>query len=217
MRKSVLVGPLAAVVLLGGLFENNIETSKPDGAIRDWLASTGNGVWLVHAIAEAVAGVLLIVFAQVLRARLSGPAGTDPDDEVSRTLARTVGALGTALGAIVLVGAGLFAAVPVGRVFEGAPSPDPSVYRYLLSASASVFVIFLAVPAAALAASASSLGLRTGAMPRWLGIAGWVMAVLVLASAFVAPLMVFGLWLVVTGLGLAFSRTAVPAAQPALA
>ena len=214
MRKFALVGPLAAVVLLGGLFENNIETSKPDGAIRGWLATTGNGAWLAHAGAEALGGVLLIVFAQVLRARLVRPSETDG---VTRTLARTVGALGTALGAIVIVGAGLFGAVPIGRLFESAPAPDPSVYRYLMAASASVFVIFLSVPAAALAATTASLGLRTGAMPRWLGITGWVMAVLVLASAFVAPLMVFGLWLVVTGLGLAFSRSVVPAAQPVLA
>jgi hypothetical protein len=54
-------------------------------------------------------------------------------------------------------------------------------------------------------------------MPRWLGITGWVMALLILASAFVAPLMVFGLWLVITGGGLAFSRPRVAAAQAVLA
>ena len=214
MRKFALIGPLAAVVLLGGLFENNIETSKSDGAIHDWLAATGNGAWLAHAGAEALGGVLLIVFAQVLRSHLAGRGDVD---DVTRTLARTVGALGTALGATVLVGAGLFGAVPIGRLFENAPDPDPSVYRYLMAASASVFVIFLSVPAAALAATTASLGLRNGTMPRWLGITGWVMAVLILVSAFVAPLMVFGLWLVVTGLGLAFARTRVTAAQPVLA
>ncbi len=215
MKKSTLIGPLAAVVLLGGLFENNIETSKPDAAIHDWLVSTGNGTWLAHTTALAVAGVLLIAFAQVLRVRLTG--GGAQQDETARGLARAVAALGTTIGTMVLVGAGLFGAVPIGRLFEGAPDPDPSVYRYLMAASASVFVIFLSLPAATLAASASLLGLRLGTMPRWLGITGLVLAALILVSAFVAPLMVFGLWLVVTGGALTFGPRSVTAAQPALA
>jgi hypothetical protein len=209
MRKLTLLGPLAAVLLLGGLFENNIETSSSDGSIRDWLASTGNATWLGHAVAEALAGTLLVLFAQVVRARLS----RDADDETDSVLGRSVGALGTVLGVMVVVGAGLFAAVPVGRVFEGAPDPDPSSYRYLLSAAASVFVIFLSIPAAAFAATTSALGLRTGTMPRWLGWTGLVLAALMLLSAFVAPLMVFGLWLVLTGLALAVQRESQPSSS----
>ena len=217
MKKSTLLGPLAAVVLLVGLFEDNIGTAESDSTIRQWLAGAGNGSWLAHTAAEAVSGVLLVVFAQVLVGRLTRGSHVDATP-ASATLARCVSALGTTVGTTVVIGAGLFGAVPIGRLFEHAPDPDPSVYRYLMAASASVFVIFLSAPAAALAASASLLGMRLGTMPRWLGIAGLVLAALILVSAFVAPLMVFGLWLFVTGVGLAFDRAPVgDRPQPALA
>ncbi|MGN6250744.1 MAG: hypothetical protein ACTHNS_02895 [Marmoricola sp.] len=51
----------APVLIVLGLFETNIETSKPDAAITAWLASHGNGTWLAHASATALGAVLLIV------------------------------------------------------------------------------------------------------------------------------------------------------------
>ena len=86
-----------------------------------------------------------------------------------------------------------------------------------MAASASILVIFVSVPAAAFAGTAAVVGLTRGSAPRWLGYVGLGLAVLMLLSAFVAPLMVFGLWLFVSGIGLAVSRparhaVAVPAA-----
>jgi steroid 5-alpha reductase family enzyme len=54
-------------------------------------------------------------------------------------------------------------------------------------------------------------------MPRWLGYSGLALAVLMLVSAFVAPLMVFGLWLVVSGVALSArpSRGKLAAPRPA--
>ena len=150
MNKPTLLAPLAAVLLLAGLFEGNVATHSSDAAISDWLARTGNGGWIVHALAEVVAGILILAYAQVLRSRLGG------DDDI---LSRTLGALGTLVGSLVVVGAGLFAAVPIGRVFEHSPDPDPSSYRYLMAASASILVIFVSVPAAAFAGTAAVLGL----------------------------------------------------------
>lgn len=198
MRKLTLLGPVAAVLLVLGLFENNIETSKPDQQISAWLVRSGDAVWLLHAAAEALAALCLVVFAQALRIRLD--AGRDD------VLSRSVGAFGTMTATAAVVGAGLFAAVPIGRFFEDAPQPDPSVYRYLLAASASVLVVFLSIPAAGLAACTALLALQRGTAPRWLGVTGLVLAVLMVASALLAPLLVFGVWLVVTGLALSLSR-----------
>jgi hypothetical protein len=195
MRKLALLGPISAVLLIAGLFENNIETSSSNGAIDRWLAANGNAAWMEHAVAEAVAAVALLGFAHVLCSRLA-PTAHDP-------LGRLLTSLGAVLCSTIVVGAGLFAAVPVGRFFEDSPQPDASVYRYLLAASASVLVIFLSIPAAAFAATASALALRNASAPRWLGYAGVVLSMLMLVSAFVAPLMVFGVWLVVTGTTLA--------------
>lgn len=210
MRRITLLGPLAGALLLAGLFENNIETSASDQRIVDWLASTGHTAWLAHAFAEVLAGVLLVAFGHALRWRLAGP-------DAESALARTVSSMAVILGGTVVVGGALFAAVPVGAVFESAPAPDPSTYRYLMAAAASVLVIFASVPAAALAAATAALGLRAGTAPRWLGYTGLVLAVLMLASAFAAPLMVFALWLLVSGIGLAVSRPTVAAREPAYA
>jgi hypothetical protein len=198
MHKATLLAPLSAVLLLAGLFETNVATHSSDTVIAAWLARTGDGSWIIHALAEVVAGCLLLVYAQVLRSRLGG--GDD-------TLSRTLGALGTLVASMVVVGACLFAAIPIGRVFEHSPDPDPSAYRYLMAASASILVIFVSVPAAAFAGTAAVLGLRRGTAPRWLGYVGLGLAALMLISAFVAPLMIFGLWLFVTGIGLAVTRT----------
>jgi uncharacterized membrane protein len=115
------------------------------------------------------------------------------------------------LATLVVVGGALFAAIPVGRTFEQSPAPDASTYRFLMAASASVLVIFLSLPAAAFAGTTAVLGLRRRTAPRWLGYVGIGLSVLMLLSAFVAPLMVFGLWLVVSGVALAFAQ---PAARP---
>lgn len=212
MRAITLLGPVSAALLLGGLFESNIETSASDERISHWLATTGHGAWMAHALVEVLAGLLLVAFGHALRWRLGGAASDMP-------LARAVTSMATVLGAMVVIGGALFAAVPVGAVFENAPPPDPSTYRYLMSASAGVLVIFASVPAAGLAAATAALGLRTGTAPRWLGYAGLVLAVLMLASAFVAPLMVFGLWLLVVGITLAVhvSRPVSDAGQASMA
>lgn len=196
MRKLTLSGPAAAVLLMAGLFENNIETSQNDGAITSWLRAHGNLLWMSHATLTVLGGVLLLVYAQVLRSRLSA-THTGP-------LERSVGALGTLVATMMAVGGAVYAAVPVGRMFEDAPDPSAAVYRYLSAAAASVLVIFLSLPGAALCGCVSALGLRRETMPRWLGYTGLVLAVLMMISAFVAPLMIFGLWLAVSGVALSF-------------
>ena len=198
MHKLIWSGPVAAVLLIVGLFESNIETSSTDGAITAWLITHGNVSWLAHSFASTLAAVALVVFAHALRARVG-------DD----TAGSLVVSMSTLAAAMLAVGAALFAAVPVGRVFEGAPQPDPSTYRYVLSAAASVMVIFVSPIAAGMAASAGVGLLRSRTAPRWVAITSIVLAVLMLLSAFVAPLMVFGLWLLVTGVALGVRRPAV--------
>lgn len=202
MHRLVWSGPAAAVLLVVGLFESNIETSRPDHDITAWLAGHGNTGWLAHATASAVAAVLLIVFGQALRERLGRETAAGA----------LVASLATAAGAMVGLGAAVFAAVPIGRVFESAPDPDPSTYRYLSAAAAAMMVIFVAPACAALVATTGIAGMRIGTLPRWLGVVSVVLAVVIVASAFVAPLMAFVLWLLVTGVALGVRR---PAAQPA--
>ena len=145
MNKQTLLAPLAAVLLLAGLFEGNVATHSSDATISDWLARTGNAGWIVHALAEVVGGILILAYAQVLRSRLGGRG--------RRHLAhsRSPGHPGrNARGGrrrVLRRGSdrsGLRALAP----------PVPSSYRYLMAASASILVIFVSVPAAAFAGTA---------------------------------------------------------------
>ena len=203
MNRLVWSGPVAAVLLVFGLFESNIGTQESDRAITTWLAGHGDTPWLAHATASTVGGVLLVVFGHALRDRLGREAQG----------AGLVTALATMTGTMIAVGAALFAAVPIGRVFENAPDPDPSTYRYLSAAAASLMVIFLAPACAGLAGVVGVLGMRAGTLPRWLGVTSVVLGVLMIASAFVAPLIVFVLWLLLTGVTLGVRRLQ-PAAPP---
>lgn len=205
-RWTALAGPAAAALLLGGLWEDNVPTSSGDAEIGAWLAGAGNTGWMLHTLTLVAGGLLVAVFAQVLRGLLA------PGDE--GLVARLLGAAGTTCGSMAVTGAALFGAVPVGRLFEGSPDPSADTYRYLMAASVSVLVIFVAVPAAGLCGTAAVLVLRRGTAPAWLGWTSVVLTVLLVVSALVAPLVVFGLWLTLTGVVLAL-RGPQPTTAPA--
>jgi hypothetical protein len=115
---------------------------------------------------------------------------------------------------VLLVGAGLYAAVPAARAFTAAPAPDAAVSRYLLGASYGTLVMFSALAAATFAAAVSVAGLRTGALPRWLAVAGLPLSLLMLANALL-PMAVITLWTLVASVTMTVSRSrsAVPASR----
>ena len=194
-RLAPLSGVAGIACLVAGLATDKAPTSSwSDARITGWYATHGNGEWLVSAYLIAAAAPFLLIFAGVLRERLA----TAGASRVSRSV--LLGS-GTAFAVTALVGAALYAGVPAARVFAKAPAPTPDISRYLLGASYGTLVMFSAFVAALFAATVSIGSLRSGAIPRWLAIAGIPLSVLMLANA-VMPMAVITLWFLVTSITL---------------
>lgn len=199
MSVSARLAPLSGVAgiacLVAGLATDKAPTSSwSDSRITAWYAGHGNAEWLVSAYLIAAAAPFLLIFTGVLRERLAAAGGS----RLSRSV--LLGS-GTAFAVTALVGAALYAGVPAARVFAKAPSPSPDISRYLLGASYGTLVMFSAFAAALFAATVSIGSLRSGAVPKWLAVAGIPMSVLMLANA-VMPMAVITLWFLIVGITL---------------
>jgi hypothetical protein len=198
-RCAPLSGAVAIGLVVAGLATDQAPTSAwPDDRITAWYAAHGNGEWLLSAALIGLAAPFLLLFTASVVVRLAR-AGA------GRGTRSVVQGAGTMWAVVLLVGAGLYAAVPAGRAFTAAPAPDPAVSRYLLGASYGTLVMFSALAAATFAAAVSVAGLRTRALPRWLAAAGLPLSVLMLANALL-PMAVITLWTLVASVTLAVSR-----------
>jgi hypothetical protein len=113
-----------------------------------------------------------------------------------------------ALSAGIVQTAAMLAAEPakIAAFYRGAQGMDPQVLASLQDMNNSLFYLGF-MPQALLAAAAGGLAIRTGIFPAWLGWAGLVVAIAMLASIAAPPdsnlhtqaNVVFFLWLTVTG------------------
>lgn len=189
-RCAPLTGAVAIALVVAGLATDQAPTSSwPDDRITAWYAGHGNAEWLLSAALIGLAAPFLLLFTATLVDRL-GRAGA------GRATRSVVQGAGTLWAGVVLIGAGLYAAVPAARTFTAARPPDAAVSRYLLGASYGTIVMFSALAAATFAAAVSVAGLRTRALPWWLAVAGLPLALLMLANALL-PMAVITLWTLV--------------------
>lgn len=205
-RCAPLTGAVAIGLVVAGLATDQAPTSSwPDDRITAWYATHGSGEWLLSAALLGLAAPFLLLFTATVVDRLAR-AGAG---QVARSV---VQGAGTAWAVVLLAGAGLYAAVPAGRTFASAPAPDAAVSRYLLGASYGTLVMFSALAAACFAAAVSVAGLRSGALPRWLAVAGLPLSVLMLANALL-PMAVITVWTLAASATMAATspRAAVPA------
>jgi hypothetical protein len=213
-RITPLTGLGGIALLIAGLASDSAPTSSwSDAQIAAWYAHHGNAHWLISAYLIAAAAPLLLVFTVDLRQRIAAAGAS----ERAQTL--LTGA-GTAFSITVLVGAGLYAAVPAAMTFVDAPPPTPDTSRYLLGAAYATLVMFSAVAAALLAATVSITSLRHPAVPRWLAIAGIPASLLMLANA-AMPMGIITLWFATASITLtarsATARAFAPSAHGAVA
>lgn len=173
--------------MIAGLAMDAAPTSSwSDAQIAGWYASHGSAHWFVSAYVLALGAPLLLIFAAVVRDRLARAGASHLACSI------TQGA-GAAFAITILVGAGIYAAVPAAMTFSNAPAPSADVSRYLLGASYGVLVMFSAFAAALLAVTVSITSLRHRALPRWLAIIGVPASLLMLANA-ALPMGVITLW-----------------------
>jgi hypothetical protein len=198
-RLAPLTGLGGILFLVAGLATDQAPTSSwSDARIEGWYAHHGRAHWLVSAYLLAAAAPLLLAFAAEVRERLAEVGASDR----ARSL---VSGAGVAFAVTILVGAGLYAAVPAAMTFTKAPAPHADTSRYLLGASYGTLVMFSAFAAALLAGTVSVVSLRHPVLPRWLAIAGIPASLLMLANALL-PMGVITLWYGVASVALAGRR-----------
>jgi hypothetical protein len=140
------------------------------------------------------------VFASVLGARVEA-AGAGP---VTQRLVQTSA---TAWGLLTMLGGALFGVVPIKLMFYGADAPSAASYHVVEATSYAVLVTVCAFAAALLAVALSVASLQTGLLPRWLTIAGFPAALLILGNM-LFPMSVITLFYVAVSIALVRRTTA---------
>lgn len=207
-RLAPLSGLAAIGCVVAGLAMDAAPTSSWSAArIAAWYSTHGLSHWFVSAYVLAAGAPLFLLFVTSVLDRM-GDAGA------TRRAQTLVLASGVSFAVTILVGAGLYAAVPAGMTFSKAPAPSADVSRYLLGASYGVLVMFSALAAAVFTASLSISSLRHRVLPRPLAVIGIPAAALMLLNA-VMPMAVITLWFVAASIALALARQSQPSAVTA--
>ena len=108
---------------------------------------------------------------------------------------------GTVFVTLGLVSALVRAAIPGGKLFGSTPiPPGAELARQFDNIGFAVLLVAGALAAGAFTAAASYLAQRAEILPRWLTIAGYVVAVLMLAAGFFLPFVLFPLWVLVASI-----------------
>ena len=108
---------------------------------------------------------------------------------------------GTVFVTLALVSALVRAAIPGGKLFGATPVPPGADFaRQFDNVGFAVLLVAGALAAGAFTATASYLARRDAILPGWLTIAGYVVAVLMLAAGFFLPFVFFPLWVLVTSI-----------------
>lgn len=205
-RASSVAGIVFVVLFVVGVFMSldspdvgGLSSSQADQKILTYLSTKSHRVeHVVGAYVLIVAAVLFVWFCIGLRSRLQAHA------PAAVTGPRLVAVL-SAIGATLMIAAGMTSAVVAGDVSGGGnPLPvDGDAARVVMSLTYPLLFVAFALIAAALIATASVVGLRSGALPRWLAYAGWVAVLAGVVSVAFVPMALVVLWFLavaITGL-----------------
>jgi hypothetical protein len=199
-RVSGLIGAAFAVTYAAGLFlDNGPSQGLSDTKTATWYATHGMNQWLLSFALVALAGICAILFAVVLRDRVTAAGDRS-------AAAQVLSAAGTAAAAVVLAGAVLYGTIPAQHVFNSAALPTPAVSRIMLGAAYAAVVLVAPLAFGLMMAAVSVLALRNGSLPRWLAILGFPLAALQLANA-VAPMAALVLWSLLVSFALVLRKT----------
>ena len=199
-RLAPLSGVLGLVVIVASLASDSLPDSTSDNAaLATYVAAHGVTGWFAMATGIALGGALLLVFTGVLSARLA-------DSDVAPISQRVVQTAGTAWGVLTMVGGALMGIVPIKVMFYTPSAPSADLYPYLNAMSYTVLVSVCAYAAALLAVALSVAGLQSGSLPRWLAIAGFPAAVLMLANV-VLPMSMITVYFVTVAIVLTLRST----------
>lgn len=176
---------VASVVLL----RRHPEAGSTAEEIREWyVGKNASRVALVGLYLMPFAGFAFLWFLAVMRHHIS-----ELEDRFFDTVLTGSGILFIAMLFATAASAGsLFAAVK----FRDAPVPGPEAVGVARSLAYTFFYVYALRAAAVFVVVASTIGRRSGGLPRWLTLSGYVVALVLLLSVAYAPLvaLLFPAW-----------------------
>src|SRR6476469_2357775 len=189
-----VAGLLAAVTFVVGLIfvSDSPNDNATDAQVLAWYAKHSHRLGIVvGAFILAFCGLFVLWFAAGLRQRLRAAEG--PGGRLANV------ALG---GAILFVGmlwagAAALAASPAAEAFGSTPNLQVAdVARFLPAAGFVAILIFGAFGAIALIDATAIVTMRTGVLPRWLALLGFVATVALLFGVVFLPMIALPIWLI---------------------
>ncbi len=171
------------------LFRNHPAPGSSATVIEEWyLRSHGRYVALVGLYLAPFAGIAFLWFIAVIRDHVG-----EHEDRFFATVF-----LGSGLLFVAMMFAGAAAAgAPLAAIkFQDAPVPDPDTVELARGLAYTFLYVYAVRAAAVFMIVVSTIGLRTGRLPRWLVVAGYVVALVMLFSvSFYQPLiLLFPAW-----------------------
>lgn len=183
---------IAFVVLFVARF-GFLNTPESDASVQEWTAhfdDSGNRMLsLLGGYAMALAGLAFVCFLWALRARLRRA------EEGSEGLSALAFGSGLVFVAMAFASGAAMATIAGSIEFGDGPVPDGEFARQLEQLGFALLLLYGMFAVAVCIAATSGSALRTGTLPRWLVIAGFVVAVIVgVIGVFFVPMILLALW-----------------------
>jgi hypothetical protein len=154
---------------------------------RWWLDSGHRTTAVIGTYLLVLSLLAFIWFLWSLRARLGDGGGV-------------AFSFGTLFATVALVAVMVRAAIPGANVFGNAPVPTGDLARQFDNMGFGLLLVVGALSAGIFVIVASHLAREHGVLPGWLTIAGYVVGVLQLLSAFFFPFLLFLLWVLIAAI-----------------
>jgi hypothetical protein len=199
------MGIVFVVLFVAGFMVFTTPDSNKDTAKWErWWNDGGHRAGAVVGAYLMVLAVLAFVWFMWSLHRRVGGGGSVP--------AGMMATFGSIFAGLVLVSALTRAAIPGGKVFGSTPVPvSPDLARQFDNIGFALLLVAGAISAGAFLAVASYLARVSDALPGWLTIAGFVVAVLQLAAGLFFPFILFVLWVLVASIVLLRRESRAPA------
>jgi hypothetical protein len=190
-RAAGVAGLLFAVLFIGSLLLLRGQPgagSSADEIARWYLGNEARRVGVIGLYLAPFAGIAFLWFIAVIRSHLG-----EREDQFFATVFLGSGLLFVAM----LFAAAAAASAPLAAVkFQGAPVPSPDTIGFARALAYTLLYVYGVRVAAVFMIAVSTIAVRTRALPRWLVLAGYVIAVIMLLSVsfYKLVVLVFPLW-----------------------
>jgi len=201
-RAAGIAGLLFAALFIGALLlvRNQPAAESSSAEIAEWyLRDDSRRVAFVSLYLAPFAGIAFLWFIAVIRSHVG-----HREDRFFATVFLGSGLLFVAM----LFAAAAAAGAPLLAVkYQGAPIPSPDTIGLARALAYTFLYVYGIRSAAVFMISVSMLALRTGSLPRWLVIVGFVVAVIMLFSVsfFKIVVLLFPLWVAAVSIVILFT------------